>query len=73
MAPEFGDSFTIYPWNSTAATTIQYGYSSGGYSAPVQPTYYYPPTPASAVEMPEGPLDWLRRRVVEITDLAYAT
>ena len=69
----FGDSFSVYPWNSTAAaTTVQYqwGSSSGGYT--VQP-YYYPPAPVTpAVEMPEGPMEWLQRRVTEITDLAYA-
>jgi len=65
----FGDSFTIYPWSSTASaqTTMHFDYSSNsGY--PVQA--YYPPAPV--IEMPEGPMEWLKRRVTEITDLAYA-
>ena len=67
----FGDSFSIYPWNSTSAgTTVQFQYSNSGYT--VQP-YYYPPAPVpTPVEMPEGPMEWLQRRVTEITDLAYA-
>jgi hypothetical protein len=62
--------FTTYPWSSSAsAQTIQFNYS--GSTTP----YYYPAPihpPASVVEMPEGPVEWLRRRVTEITDLAYA-
>ena len=55
-------------WNyttSASAPTITFNY-------PAYSTNAAPP-PAPKVEMPEGPLDWLRRRVVEITDLAYAT
>lgn len=63
----FGDYYT-YPWATTsAATTVQFQYS-GSTSQPVYSNYQPPPP----VEMPEGPMEWLRRRVTEITDLAYA-
>lgn len=68
----FGDSFGSYPWGySSSATqqTFQINYTSAGTTMP----WYYPPAPvAPVVEMPEGPLEWLKRRVTEITDLAYA-
>ena len=63
----YGD-FVTYPWGATSAgATFNYHYTSSSTPYYITPTYYPP-----AVEMPEGPMEWLRRRVTEITDLAYA-
>lgn len=70
----FGDQYWAYKskwdewnnWSSSAQQTITFNYPT--YSDSTNPL----PSPAPKIEMPEGPLDWLRRRVVEITDLAYA-
>lgn len=64
-----------YPWGATSA----------GYTYTVQPTwvfntsgsYYNYEWPVAQQEaerprMPESPMEWLERRVTEITDLAYA-
>lgn len=69
----YGDpTFYTYPWSSSAAATSidwQYNYS-GTTQQFVYPTITYDPPPAPT--MPESPMEWLRRRVTEITDLAYA-
>ena len=54
--------YAVQQWATTGtSTTIAYGSTTGGYiiSNP-QPDYRL---------APEGPLEWLRRRVTEITDL----
>lgn len=68
----YGDSFATYPWGySSSATqqTFEINYTPVG---PTVPWYYQPAPVTPAVEMPEGPMEWLKRRVTEITDLAYA-
>ena len=76
------DSFTAYPWGGgdpwggSAASTYQVTYNWGANANTTgQMPFYYPPAPEPVrgpVEMPESALEWLRRRVTEITDLAYA-
>ena len=70
-----------YPWGGgrSSVDNTTWGYSS---SISVQPTWYYNtggsyyPTPVpyheKITEKVESAMDWLRRRVTEITDLAYA-
>ena len=74
-----------YPW-STSAQTVQinydnstaWDYNSGTYIYTTGGSYYPYSWPsaqqiAEKVEpLVESALDWLRRRVTEITDLAYA-
>lgn len=69
--------FNTYPWVGTSAytsgqtvTITPTFYSSSGtyydYNWPVQQQE------AERPKMPESPMEWLKRRVTEVTDLAYA-
>lgn len=70
----YGDRWTSYPWGYSTGATTSYTYplifTTGGSSY----EYNWPVVQQEAERprMPESPLEWLRRRVTEITDLAYA-
>lgn len=72
-----------YPWgNSTGDYNSTWGYSSASATLQWIPTWYghtgggtYEynwPVEQQIAEKIEGAMDWLRRRVTEITDLAHA-
>lgn len=76
----YGDqTWYAYPWGTSGATTVtmptwQFG-TTGIYST--SGSYYDYNWPVAQQEaerpsLPESAMDWLRRRVTEITDLAYA-
>lgn len=75
----YGDgTWHQYPWSSNVTyddqTSYTWGYStsSGAYVYPQ--VYPAPQTWAEEkIEKVESAMEWLRRRVTEITDLAYAT
>ncbi len=75
-----GAEWTSYPWTGNINydnSTWQYGstvsfpittyYHTGGSAYP-----YVFPAQQQIAEKIESAMDWLRRRVTEITDLAYA-
>lgn len=79
-----GADWTAYPWGNATGTYYDstWGYTSAGTSAQFIPTWYAHtggqtyeynwPQQQQIAEKIESAIDWLKRRVTEITDLAYA-
>jgi len=73
----YGVDWTTYPWGySSSQDSITINYTQPVWTSGATATYYnWPmavqPSPPRQ-EMPESPMDWLHRRVTEVTDLAYA-
>lgn len=78
----YGDPvWTAYPWGNAVGDYTSWGYTSAGTSQ-FTPTWYFNtggqtyeynwPAAQQISEKIESAMDWLRRRVTEITDLAYA-
>lgn len=75
-------SWNAYPWGASTGQTIHinydnstaWDYNSGGYYYHTGGSayQYHWPVQQQIAEKIETAMDWLKRRVTEITDLAYA-